>query len=1582
VCRPRMSGLLFILWVLSIFCALPAAAQDIDPNFEIGLKPFGSYHGGNIDLVSQGDGALSVDIPLISYPQRGRKLKLAFSLHYFNWGMGADQQCYPPPYGCYWIPAGTTPAGFYVMDEGGMWAETSPAGSMPFVLEAIEPDGASHLFGETATNLFESVDATGYSGLFSTSSHAIASVTDPEGTTFTCVVTFPEQQCSSREDTNGNQITLNLNGTGYTDTMGRTIPLVGAITSTNSADFSGCSGTQPITVVVLWNPPGPYGGTYPLKFCYFGQTVPTGFTLQSVVLPDNTTWTFQWGSVITISGQVPVLTQITFPTGGTLSYGWTGIATCMTHQYVYEAAVSSRTLAPNDGVTPSATWRYTYSGGEEATSIAPSAGNSVQTRVVTDPLGNDTVHTFGYGGCYLYETTTQFYQGSYTGGTLLKTLNTTNTYLWGSVGFPNTSILNLVPVTMKTTWANGQTNQVTKTYDAGFTFQQFGLTGTVHTGTYGKELTKSEYDYGNGAPGALLRTTTKTYLGLSNSTYKTYNIIEPISSLQMKDGGGTQRGYTTYSYDGSSPVSSGITTQHVTPPNGTYRGNVTATARWLNTTGTYLTSTQTYFDTGMVDVAKDPNLNPTTYGYSSTYVGAFPSTVTNALNQVTTNAYDFNTGLLTSTTDPNSKTTSYQYDDMLRTTQIISPDTGGATFTYPNPNEVEIAEKITASANRVSYLLVDGVGRQIRQAVTNGESVPYDEADTCYDGPGRASFKSYPFQDSGPFTTSRSCGSPELGDSYAYDPLNRTTSVTHSDGSSVLSSHMGRATSVQDEGNGTQRVQRVSQVDGLGRLASVCEVSGNLTVGISGSQSAAACGQDIGSTGFLTTYGYDALDNLTSVAQGPLSARSFVYDSLSRLTSSTNPEAGTTTYTYDADGNNLTKKDARNITSTYAYDTLNRLTSKAYSDGTPTVFLAYDQSSVWGVNLGSSIGRLTSSNAWNGAWVSGEIFAYDPMGRVINNSQCTPQNCSTTPFSVAYTYDLLGDITSSTPGEGMTLTNTYNAGARLTSVTSSISDSNHPGTLFGYQNPAHYNAAGSLLSVTLGNGINETRTYDARLRLTGITDGTVYSVTIPTSGGYAPNSDILAANDNVNGNWTYGYDTLNRLVSSNRNSGTTTYSYSDDRFGNRWNQTVTHGTGTPSSLGFDANNHITGSGVSYDLAGDTTYDGTTTYTYDAEGRVKTANNSISGSSSYAYDAEGRRIEKTTSAGGTVDFVYDLAGHEITQNSAGSWMRSEFYAGGRHVANYYGGTTYFIHADWLGTERARSNVSGALCESITSLAYGDAMTTSGSCGDPSPMHFTGKERDSESNLDNFGARYDSSSMGRFMSPDPVGGKRVDPQTLNKYSYVRNNPLTLTDPTGLYTCMDDSNQCKTKNDQNLHNALIALRLSGAQGALEAYNYGKAGDDNGVHVDFKSQQGMGGPGILGSTLPTGTPLSNGQIGNVHIEVNLLSGLKGKDLEQTVAHEGSHVQDAMHFLLSYDFSSRKFNSALNYFHYDTEFKAFESGAEIKPYRNIDCGGGQACDIVSGPHGYGNLDRYLNGTPLYREHNQDLEFDPQIWPQ
>jgi RHS repeat-associated protein len=183
----------------------------------------------------------------------------------------------------------------------------------------------------------------------------------------------------------------------------------------------------------------------------------------------------------------------------------------------------------------------------------------------------------------------------------------------------------------------------------------------------------------------------------------------------------------------------------------------------------------------------------------------------------------------------------------------------------------------------------------------------------------------------------------------------------------------------------------------------------------------------------------------------------------------------------------------------------------------------------------------------------------------------------------------------------------------------------------------------------------------------------------------------------------------------------------------------------------------------------------------------------------------------------IDFIYDREGHVMLRNSNPASPSSaliEMYVAGLHLGTYVLNSTatdtifYYNHADWLGTERARTNPSGAVCETIQSLPFGDGQGINSTCEDVSPMHFTGKERDAESGLDNFGARYNASSMGRFMTPDPLyieEQKMLDPQQLNLYSYVRNNPLSLTDPTGMLVDLNcqqvSSEQCaQTVSDFN--------------------------------------------------------------------------------------------------------------------------------------------------------------------------------------
>jgi RHS repeat-associated protein len=169
----------------------------------------------------------------------------------------------------------------------------------------------------------------------------------------------------------------------------------------------------------------------------------------------------------------------------------------------------------------------------------------------------------------------------------------------------------------------------------------------------------------------------------------------------------------------------------------------------------------------------------------------------------------------------------------------------------------------------------------------------------------------------------------------------------------------------------------------------------------------------------------------------------------------------------------------------------------------------------------------------------------------------------------------------------------------------------------------------------------------------------------------------------------------------------------------------------------------------------------------------------------------RALPAPTTASGSVYYLYDLAGNVVTELSAtGDWNRVEIYAAGKHVATYSGGasgTTYFDHDDWLGTERARTDAQGGMTETCTSLAFGDDLSCTGT--DASPLHFTGKQHDNESGLDDFGARYYGSGAGRFMSSDwssvPVAVPYADltnPQTMNLYAIVRDNPETFADLDG--------------------------------------------------------------------------------------------------------------------------------------------------------------------------------------------------------
>ena len=344
--------------------------------------------------------------------------------------------------------------------------------------------------------------------------------------------------------------------------------------------------------------------------------------LQSVLLPNGTSWTFQY----TTDGNVD-LSQITFPTGGTLSYTWASSANqtdpCAVHSYTNYRQVATRTLNADSSDSSSGLWTY------QGIELAP--------KIVTDPAGNDAVHTFtdlATNACPYYETTTQYYKGSHSSGTLVKTVETAYSPVTQSSNMGQPSTANVL-------WPNNQENQISTTYDSAVYFQGdvfvistgalVGPTNTTVPSSYGLPLTKKEYDYGTNAPGNLLRTTTTSYEALANSNYLTNNLLDlPASIVVTGSGPGSN---TTYNYDENNGSPQGA------------RGNLTSIHRWLNTSNSYLVTNNVYNSNGLLTSSTDPKTNLTTYGYSppscpahSGYAGSGPTSVTNALNQTTITA--------------------------------------------------------------------------------------------------------------------------------------------------------------------------------------------------------------------------------------------------------------------------------------------------------------------------------------------------------------------------------------------------------------------------------------------------------------------------------------------------------------------------------------------------------------------------------------------------------------------------------------------------------------------------------------------------------------------------------------------------------------------------------------------------------------------------------------------------------------------------------------------------------------------------------------------------------------------------------
>lgn len=748
---------MMLLPTLGTLCGMRAFAQD-PPDIAMGMNPQATYHGGEFDFVDMGTGRLNLHIPLVvDHSQRG-ELNFTHSLTYTSTGTwqkvlsNNNWTTRPPKWGVV-SPAvvtdgqlGYMDSEFYLDPDTRLRYNELSMGENGFAL------GPLHTLGSTSLGM-ESIDGSGIQW-------AGSIATNVAGIRFG----------SAFEDPNGNEITVA--GSTTTDTLGRTW-------TTTSSDVSGCptGGLVAPTTSSILTVPGPAnasGGVRTFKLCYSPYNVFAQFNcnnagsysgmnnmLTGIVLPDGTTWRFDYSNNNDVD-----LTAVYPPTGGHISYGWTTYSPgCITRLRV----ITSRTIY--DGAN-SYTWNY----------------NITRGGTVTDPLGNDTVYTAGPA----YEITRiQYYSGSKTSGTLLKTVDNSyqdlpnpypgdvNTYA------PDPQLL----LTTTTTWANGQQIKSQLTYDSALTFTDRNPGGTTYATTYGLVTSETHTDYGNGAPGSALSTTSTNYVALTNSAYINANILNLPSSVIITDGSGNKCSETDYGYDetGRLVTYTGTLTQHTTAPN-SVRGNLTSmTKQWSATpcksgaSWTSLPSTvYTVYDTGMRATMTDPRNNQTSYFYTylppgdsscaptANYYGAFVTQTTfpntsspSSANHIISGCYDANTGLLTRFFDQNNNETKYTYDVMLRPTNVTYPPDGGQTnFYYPNTKTVEMQKSIDGTRLTDSFAYYDGLGREIRRASANDEPAPYDQVDTCYDTDGRASFKTYPYQGSGGAPTTPFCSQP------------------------------------------------------------------------------------------------------------------------------------------------------------------------------------------------------------------------------------------------------------------------------------------------------------------------------------------------------------------------------------------------------------------------------------------------------------------------------------------------------------------------------------------------------------------------------------------------------------------------------------------------------------------------------------------------------------------------------------------------------------------------------------------------------------------------------------------------------
>jgi len=198
------------------------------------------------------------------------------------------------------------------------------------------------------------------------------------------------------------------------------------------------------------------------------------------------------------------------------------------------------------------------------------------------------------------------------------------------------------------------------------------------------------------------------------------------------------------------------------------------------------------------------------------------------------------------------------------------------------------------------------------------------------------------------------------------------------------------------------------------------------------------------------------------------------------------------------------------------------------------------------------------------------------------------------------------------------------------------------------------------------------------------------------------------------------------------------------------------------------------------------------------------------------------------------YIYSYDGKLMAEyDTYGQWVRDYIYVGNQLIAEYKGTTYYYYASDQINSTRVVTDNSGVVVYSAAYDPYGGIQKTWVSTYAPTTK-FSGKERDVESGLDYFGARYFASFHFRFLSVDPKMNKQTalaNPQAWNLYSFCHNNPITLFDPDGRDVIYRDPKlqvifESLASKSKMIRETLALYQGEGAPDLI--IDYGDAGED----------------------------------------------------------------------------------------------------------------------------------------------------------